>query len=188
MGPAGAGKDAVLCAAREKLNKNNHLYFSNRYVTRPTAASGASREISLTEEEFANYKRNGLFALDWRANGLSYGVSRIIDSHLMRGKSVVVSGSRAYLREGLVRYPSLLAVQITVPREIARQRLIARGRETPEEIEARLARSPAFDVPPSWLITIDNSGALEDAVDAFCRVLLNECVSGAVVADAETPT
>ena len=173
MGPSGAGKDAVIHEAHKKLNKNKHLYFSRRHVTRPVSDP---QEISLSVEEFAGYKRNGMFALDWEAHGLSYGVSKIIDSHLANGKTVVVNGSRAYLREALIRYPSLLAVQITAPRDLIRARLIARGRESAEAIEARLSRSPAFDTPPSWLVNIDNSGTLEQSVSAFTALLLNECV------------
>lgn len=176
MGPSGAGKDAVISAVCEKFNKNNELYFPRRYVTRMDAGAD-SRDIGLTQEEFEHNWRHGLFALDWRAHGLSYGISKIINNHLAAGKTVVVNGSRAYLREALSRYPALLAVQISVPREVARQRLLARGRESAQDIEARLSRSPAFDVPPSWMITIDNSGPLEEAVEAFATLLLNECVS-----------
>jgi ribose 1,5-bisphosphokinase len=176
MGPSGAGKDAVISAVCAKFNKNNDLYFTRRYVTRMDAGAD-SRDIGLTQEEFEHNWRRGLFALDWRAHGLSYGIRKIINNHLAAGKTVVVNGSRAYLREALSRYPSLLAVQISVPREVARQRLLARGRESAQDIEARLSRSPAFDVPPSWMITIDNSGPLEEAVEAFATLLLNECVS-----------
>lgn len=173
MGPSGAGKDAVIEGTQKIFNKNNNLYFARRHVTRPEASVG---DIALTPDEFAHYKRNGLFALDWEAHGLQYGVSQIINTHLAAGKTVVVNASRAYLREALVRYPALLAVQISVSREVARQRLLARGRETVEQIDARLARSPAFDVPPSWLINIDNSGPLEDAIEAFARLLQHDCV------------
>ena len=173
MGPSGAGKDAVIYETHKKLNENRYLYFSRRYVTR---AVSDLQEISLSVEEFTNYKRNGLFALNWEAHGLNYGVSKIIDSHLANGKTVVVNGSRAYLREALIRYPSLLAVQITAPRDLIRARLIARRRESAEAIEARLSRSPAFDTPPSWLVNIDNSGTLEQSVSAFTALLLNECV------------
>lgn len=173
MGTSGAGKDAVIHEMHKKLNENKYLHFSRRYVTR---AVTNPQEISLSVEEFAGYKRNGLFALAWEAHGLSYGVSKIIDSHLYNGKTVVVNGSRAYLREALTGYPALLAVQITAPRDLIRARLIARGRESAEAIEARLSRSPAFDTPPSWLINIDNSGTLEHSVSAFSALLLNECV------------
>ncbi len=173
MGPSGAGKDAVIYESRKILNKNRYLYFTRRHVTRTVADP---QEITLSTEEFANYKRNGLFALDWEANGLSYGISKIIDHHLADNKTVVVNGSRAYLHEALTRYPSLLAVQITAPGDLLRARLIARSRESVEAIEARLSRLPAFDTPPSWLVNIDNSGPLEQAVSAFTTLLLNERV------------
>ena len=180
MGPSGAGKDAVIHEAHKKLNKNRYLYFSRRYVTR---IASDPQEISLSEDEFVNYKRNGLFALVWEAHRLQYGVSKVIDNHLANGNTVIVNGSRAYLREALARYPSLLAVQIMAPREVIRARLLARGRESAAEIEARLARSPAFDSPPAWLVNIDNSGTLDQAVNAFAALLLKKCVNDSAVAN-----
>ena len=104
MGPSGAGKDAVIAEAHQILYKNIHLRFAHRYVTR---AETSPMEVALTRDEFANYKKNGLFALDWQAHGLRYGVSNIINAHLAAGKTVVVNGSRAYLREALARYPEI---------------------------------------------------------------------------------
>jgi ribose 1,5-bisphosphokinase len=71
------------------------------------------------------------------------------------------------LRQAHERYPTLLPVLLTVKDEVLRERLLKRGRETPEQIDARLARNAQFkdrrttDLP---VHLIDNSGDLATAV------------------------
>jgi ribose 1,5-bisphosphokinase len=80
----------------------------------------------------------------------------------------VVNGSRGHLSEARARYPDLLAVLLSVDQAVLRQRLLARGRESLEEVDARLARNAQFadnllaDDPT--VILLDNSGALEQTV------------------------
>ncbi|MNT40420.1 Ribose 1,5-bisphosphate phosphokinase PhnN [compost metagenome] len=52
---------------------------------------------------------------------------------------------------------------LKVDMEVLRQRLLARGREAPEQIERRLARNALFDsaAATEGLHVLDNSGHLE---------------------------
>ena len=180
MGPSGAGKNSVIASACDNSNKNKHLYFSPRYITRPTVVD-ADDDLTISAAAFAHYKRIGGFALDWEAHGFCYGVSTAIDTLLLAGKCVVVNGSRDYLATALRKYPDMTAVLITVAPEVARARLQARGRESTEAIMARVQRTPAIAIPPQQLHTIDNSGPLEHATEALLRVLLGD-ETGAVLA------
>jgi ribose 1,5-bisphosphokinase len=169
IGPSGAGKNSIIVAAREKLNKIKYLYFAHRYVTRTLNSDEDDVPISTTA--FAHYRQNGLLALDWQAHGIRYGIGVFIDGLLRSGGTVVVNGSRAYLPSALSRYPKLTAVLITVPPQVAHARLLARGREPAAAIAARLERALALAIPTAQLVTIDNSGALEQATQAMISVL-----------------
>ncbi|WP_166218977.1 phosphonate metabolism protein/1,5-bisphosphokinase (PRPP-forming) PhnN [Pseudomonas atagonensis] len=172
MGPSGSGKDSLIDAAREQLRTMN-CEIIRRVITR-SAESVGEDAIGVTSEEFERRRHGGDFALAWQANGLSYGIPREMDEWLRAGRHVLVNGSRANLRQALERYPTLLPVLLTVKDEVLRERLLRRGRETPEQIDARLARNALFkdrrssDLP---VHLIDNSGALADAVNQLLSLI-----------------
>lgn len=172
MGPSGSGKDSLIEAAREPLRAMS-CEIIRRVITR-SAESVGEDAISVAPEEFDRRQRAGDFALAWQANGLAYGILLEIDERLSAGRHVLVNGSRANLRQAQERYPTLLPVLLTVKDEVLRERLLRRGRETPEQIDARLARNALFkdrrssDLP---MHLIDNSGALEDAVNQLLTLI-----------------
>ena len=142
MGPSGSGKDSLLNAARERLGEGNCV-IARRVITRSAEAVGEDA-IGVSPAEFDQQEAAGAFALSWRANGLAYGIPRQIDDWLAAGQDVLVNGSRGYLPQARERYPELLAILLQVDEAALRQRLQARGRESAEQIEARLARSRDF--------------------------------------------
>jgi len=182
MGPSGAGKDSLLqAAARPLAERGAHIV--RRVITRSAEAVGEDAE-AVTPADFLELEAGGAFAMSWRANGLCYGIPRQIDAWLAQGQAVLVNGSRGYLAEARRRYPDLLAVLLKVEPEALRQRLLARGRESLEEIEARLARNAAFaEGLEGPLVELDNSAALEDCV----RRLLALVENAAVVSPETTP-
>ncbi|WP_296132568.1 phosphonate metabolism protein/1,5-bisphosphokinase (PRPP-forming) PhnN [Pseudomonas sp. Ga0074129] len=139
MGPSGSGKDSLLDAARERLAARGCV-IARRVITRSAEAVGEDA-IGVSPAEFDQQEAAGAFALSWRANGLAYGIPRQIDDWLAAGQDVLVNGSRGYLPQARERYPELLAILLQVDEAALRQRLQARGRESAEQIEARLARS-----------------------------------------------
>ncbi|HWT39010.1 MAG TPA: phosphonate metabolism protein/1,5-bisphosphokinase (PRPP-forming) PhnN [Paraburkholderia sp.] len=169
VGPSGAGKDSLLHFAREHV-AGTPVVFAHRYITRETGHN--ENHIALTREEFAARSAQGLFALEWSSHELHYGIGIEIDAWLERGCTVVVNGSRAYLARALKRYQHLEVVHIHAAPHILAQRLSARGRETAEQVAARLARQAPFALPDGAHLThIDNSGSLEEAGRAFVDVL-----------------
>jgi ribose 1,5-bisphosphokinase len=125
--------------------------------------------------EFEAREQAGAFAMSWRANGLAYGIPGHIDDCLASGQDVLVNGSRAYLAQARQRYPDLLALLLTVDLAVLRQRLLARGRETQMEIEARLARNGLFAsaaaAQADRLHLLDNSGHLEQTLAKLLALL-----------------
>jgi ribose 1,5-bisphosphokinase len=172
MGPSGSGKDSLIEAARVPLRALS-CEVMRRVITR-SAESVGEDAIGVTPEEFERRERAGDFSLAWRANGLAYGIPVEMDQRLSAGQHVLVNGSRANLRQAMECYPALLPVLLTVRDEVLRERLLKRGREMLEQIDARLARNALFKDRRSSdgpVHLIDNSGELADAVNDLLRLI-----------------
>jgi len=173
IGPSGSGKDSLIDAAREQLSAAG-VEIARRVITRSPEAKGEAAH-GVTPERFAAMQAAGEFAMYWQANGLAYGIPAQVNDWLAQGRSVLVNGSRAYLPEARQRYPDLLAVCLEVKPEILRERLLARGRETPQQVDQRLARGAQLQAgPDSAVYRLDNSGSLATAVCALLEVLRQE--------------
>jgi ribose 1,5-bisphosphokinase len=170
IGPSGAGKDSIIAYARQRLGADRHV-FARRHITRP-ADSGGEDHIAIGPADFDRDRAAGRFALSWRGNGHGYGVGIEVDRWLDSGRHVVLNGSRAYLPEAAARYPDLLPVLIAIDPEVLRTRLSARGRETPDEIDARIRRAMDLDViDHPALAIVANNGPLAEAGEAFIALL-----------------
>jgi ribose 1,5-bisphosphokinase len=172
MGPSGAGKDTLLKYARHALSAEATI-FAHRYVTRPPAP-GDDNSLSLSEAEFETRVRFGLFRFVWEAHGWRYGVGREIDLWRDAGLAVVVSGSRAHFAAQAAELGDAWPVLVTAPKALIAERLASRGRESAAEIEERLSRAADVPVEADRLVTIENSGSVEDAGErlvAFLRRL-----------------
>jgi len=88
----------------------------------------------------------------------------------------VVNGSREYLTTAAQRYPELMPVWVEVSQEVLRTRLLTRGRESAEEIEKRLARSPKGPSLGRRGELIRNDGELRVAGDTLVD-LIRRCDS-----------
>ncbi|KAF1030489.1 MAG: Ribose 1,5-bisphosphate phosphokinase PhnN [Pseudomonas sp.] len=172
IGPSGSGKDSLLDAARPHLVARG-CRLVRRIITRSAEAVGEAAE-GVSAEQFAALEAQGAFALSWQANGLSYGIPAEIDSWLAAGHDVLVNGSRGHLAQTRLRYPSLVVVLLTVEQAVLRQRLLARGRESLDDINERLARNARFSDSLSatpGVFVLDNSGPLEHTVERLLGLL-----------------
>lgn len=175
IGPSGSGKDSLLDAAREPMAARG-CRIVRRVITRSAEAKGEAAQ-AVSVERFDQMQAQGAFALSWSANGLHYGIPIEIDQWLADGHDVLVNGSRGHLPQAQARYPDLLVVLLSVDQAVLRQRLLARGRESAQEIEARLARNaqfadellaaPATNGPS--VILLDNSGELAQTVSRLLQ-------------------
>jgi len=174
VGPSGAGKDSVIDWVRARIESGCaacEVRFARRTITRP-AGAGGERHVAVDRAGFERLRTAGSFALDWSANGHSYGIGQEIRTWLAEGRTVVVSGSRGHLPEALRAFPDARVALITASREVLRQRLLARGREAHDEIEARLARADAFTLPAGIApVEIRNDGLLETAGQSLMAML-----------------
>ena len=167
VGPSGAGKDTLIDAAR---SARPDLVIARRVITRPTSAGGEDFE-GVTDAEFQRRKAGGAFALDWKAHGLCYGIPA--ETLVLRdiGQDVIFNGSRAALDRAVQVCPDLTVIRVSAPSAVLMERLLARGRETRDEIAARISRA-SYDIPKGLaVIDVVNDGPLDQGVARFLAAL-----------------
>lgn len=169
VGPSGSGKDSILRAAAAALAETPGVVFPRRVITRPPDLH--EDHVPISREAFAAQRAAGAFALDWEAHGLCYGVPAGIEDEIRAGATVVVNVSRSVIPRLRARYADLAVAAVTVGAERLARRLSERGRETPAEIEGRIARALADPPTGADVIEIDNDGPLDAAVTRFLALL-----------------
>ncbi|MGJ7038796.1 ribose 1,5-bisphosphokinase [Shinella sp. BE166] len=172
VGPSGAGKDSVMSYAARHFAEEARVRFVRRVITRPADAGGEAHE-AIDAEGFRTRAAEGGFAVSWEAHGLSYGILRETLDALAAGVTLVANGSRSALPAFADAYSRLKVVVITARPDILAARLAARGRESAEGIAKRLDRAVPEIVVAADTVVIDNSGALEEAGEAFVSLLVS---------------
>ncbi len=170
VGPSGAGKDTLIDLARATLAEDPRILFARRLVTRPPGAGEANG--TLDDAAFAAGCAEQRFPLHWQAHGLSYALGPDVGERLRAGDVVVANGSRAALPQARGRFARLRVVLVSAPAEVRAVRLASRGRESFEDIRARLARAPQVDVAPD--IEIENVGLPEAGAAALIAFIAAE--------------
>jgi len=170
VGPSGAGKDTLMNLAARHFAGRPDVHFVRRVITRD-ADAGNEDHRSVSEVDFDAMEQAGAFAVSWAAHGLKYGIPADVTDELARGNLVIANGSRSVLHRFQAVFPRLKVINVTARREVLAERLMARGRESLEDVLQRLDRSTlTFD--GSYDVTdIDNSGTLEDAERAVIAEL-----------------
>lgn len=174
VGPSGAGKDSLLDLARRDLAHDDRFVFARRVVTR--IARHEDHE-TLTPEEFAERKAAGGFLLDWCAHGLCYGLPMSLRDELNRGRIIVANVSRAVVPSAEAICTRVLVLHVTAPAAVLARRIAARGRETSDDIEMRLAREAELVIGGGRVETICNDGSLAQGAHLFKAALLDFAAS-----------
>lgn len=170
VGPSGVGKDTLLNGVRALYREDSRFHFLKREITRPEDAGGEDH-TSVSAAQFEAHRDAGAYALNWGAHGLFYGLPKSELTGLERGVVIVANGSRSVLDEARIRFDRLAIISINAPETILRARLIARGRETQEDIERRIARAGAYAVSGDDVFEIRNDGEVDVGVARFAEAL-----------------
>lgn len=170
VGPSGAGKDSVIGYALKALAGRSDIHRVRRVITRAEDAGGEDHE-AVSPAEFKERNFAGAFAVSWHAHGLDYGIPAEALGRLGNGEILIANGSRAALSRFRKVFGRLTVVNITATPEVLASRLAARGREGREEILSRLQRRVPDIVDGLDVVTIDNSGPLEEAGARFAELL-----------------
>tara|TARA_R110002020_G_scaffold55741_3_gene154405 strand:+ start:6083 stop:6679 length:597 start_codon:yes stop_codon:yes gene_type:complete len=170
VGPSGAGKDTLMAFAAARMRDRADVVFVRRVITRDGNAGGEDHD-AVSEEEFLRRAQSGRFAVSWEAHGLNYGIPAETLQQITEGRVVVANGSRSALPHFKSAFPLMTVVNVTARPEVLAARLEARGRESREEIMRRLQRSTPTRLDDYDVVTIDNSGSIEDAGEAMVDAL-----------------
>ena len=160
VGPSGVGKDSLIDALCRSMP---WIHRVRRVITRPTGPG--ERFDSVTPEMFERMRLDGAFCLHWEAHGLRYGIPAEVEARTGRGQDAVANLSRRALPDAADLFPRFLVLSLTADPEVLAQRLAGRGRESPEDIRARLGRAEMAMPCGAWnAVTIRNDGPLEEAL------------------------
>jgi len=170
VGPSGAGKDSVIGFVAQHFADRADIDFVRRVITRPSDAGGEDHE-SISGEVFDSRLSAGDFAVSWQAHGLKYGIPKDTLEKVRAGRILIANGSRVVLGQFRQVFPRVAIVNITASPQVLASRLVARGRESEQDILNRLKRQvpDIFDEPD--VTTIDNSGPLEIAGSRFAALV-----------------
>lgn len=171
VGASGSGKDSLLDGCRQQLKPQHGCFVAHRYITR-VANVGGENHIHLSADEFDMRVNMGMFAMQWYSHGYSYGIGSEVENWLANGINVVMNGSREYLPIAMHAYPNMVPVLVDVDPSVLRERLTKRGRESEEEIEARLQRHQEIvDTLPDNVQRIDNNGDVHNGVAQLIQLI-----------------
>lgn len=160
VGPSGVGKDSVMAGIHDALP---HMHLVRRVITRAPELGGEDYD-AVTVAQFDALVRDGAFAIHWGAHGLYYGIPAMVKYQLNKGTDCLANFSRQALGEAATIFQHLVVLNITAQPEILAQRLASRGRETQEEISARLAKA-ATPLPAGLdVVQLSNDGPLSQTV------------------------
>jgi len=170
VGPSGAGKDSVIGFVARHFAGRKDIDFVRRVITRPSDAGGEDHE-SISGEVFDSRLSAGDFAVAWQAHGLKYGIPKEALERVREGRILIANGSRAALGQFRQVFPRVAVVNIVASPQVLASRLVARGRESEQDILNRLKRQvpDIFDEPD--VTTIDNSGPLDIAGSQFVALV-----------------
>jgi ribose 1,5-bisphosphokinase len=173
VGPSGAGKDSLLKGAANALAARTDIRFVRRVVTRVPDRDSEDHD-TLSVEAFNAEKARGAFCLDWSAHGLHYAVPMSALEAARQGCVVVANLSRSALTDMVHVFDHAMLIEVTAAREVLAERLTARNRETPADVEKRLQRAAVFTVPAGLRrhVVIDNSTTLENGVHAMIEAII----------------
>ena len=170
VGPSGAGKDSLINHVAARLSGHPRFAVVRRVITRHSDGATEVHD-TMTPEAFAAEKAAGGFAVSWCAHGLHYGIPVEHRSFVDKGGVALCNGSRKALGAFRAAFADLTIVNVTARPEILAARLNARGRESGDEITARLARSTLAVHDDFDAVMIDNSDALEVAGEALVALI-----------------
>jgi ribose 1,5-bisphosphokinase len=166
VGPSGAGKDSLLSWLRDQTPVSAPVHWARRTINRSKSdGPGAEDHVCVDTAGFELLVSHDEFSMHWDANTHRYGIPKS-ELILLRdpAQCVIVNGSRAHLPIAAHDYPGLTVLHITADPVVLRERLNRRGRESAEQIEARLSRNVELAVPRGCvLIEIRNDATLDIA-------------------------
>jgi guanylate kinase len=174
-GPSGVGKGTLIRGLLERVPQLGLSISATTRAPRPGETQGVDYHF-LSTDEFEQRVTGGEFVEHATYSGRRYGTLRSeLEGRLRRGEPVVleieVQGARQ-VREAM---PEALQVFIAPPsREALRARLVGRGTDTAEQVDARLQTAEGELEAQAEFSHVVVNDRLEDALEELVDIVRGE--------------
>jgi guanylate kinase len=178
-GPSGVGKGTLIRGLRERVPGLALSVSATTRAPRPGERHGVDYHF-LTPEEFEQRVQAGDFVEHASYSGNRYGTLRSeLERHLAQGEPVVLEIEVQGARQVRQAMPDALAVFIAPPSNDAlRARLVGRGTDDPEQVDARMQTAQAeLEARPEFAHVIVND-RLERATDELLAIVRSAMDAG----------
>ena len=171
-GPSGVGKGTLIRTLLERIPELELSVSATTRLPRPGEEDGVAYHF-LTDEEFARRVEQGDFVEHASYSGRRYGTLRSeLDRRTRDGAPVVLEIEVQGARQIKQTMPEAVRIFIAPPSEDAlRTRLIGRGTDDPEQIEARLETAREELLAQDEFAHVVVNDRLEDSVERLERVV-----------------
>ena len=179
-GPSGVGKGTLIRTLLERVPELELAVSATTRAPRPGEENGTHYHF-LDDIEFDRRVVEGDFLEHAEYSGRRYGTLRSeLDKRTAEGASVVLEIEVQGARQVADTMPDAIRIFIAPPsEETLRTRLIGRGTDTPDQIEARLQMAKAELAASDEFAHVVHNDRLDDAADQ-----LEQIVRGASCRDA----
>jgi guanylate kinase len=171
-GPSGVGKGTLIRSLRERVPELELSVSATTRRPRPGETHGVDYWF-LSPEEFEQHVRAGDFLEHADYAGARYGTLRSeLETRTAGGTPVVLEIEVQGARQVRETMPEALQVFIAPPSvEALRARLVGRGTDAPEQVEARLRTAEGELAAQDEFARVVVNDRLEDAVDELVSVV-----------------
>lgn len=169
VGPSGAGKDALIERAKLALAGDKNFVFARRIVTREAMAEDHD---TMAPDSFDKSEMQGNFLLSWRAHGLAYGLPASLSEDLAAGRTIIANVSRGIILQAEELGFPVFVLHITADPVILAARIAGRGRETMNEIRARVERAAPLQWRKAKIYEIRNEGSIDQGAILFIEAIM----------------
>ncbi len=178
-GPSGVGKGTLIRGLLSRMPELELSVSATTRAPRPGEQPGIDYHF-LTSEEFDRRVRAGDFVEHATYSGNRYGTLRSeLERRLEAGAGVVLEIEVQGARQVRGAMPDAVAVFIAPPsREALRARLVGRGTDSAEQVDARLRTAEReLEAQPEFRHVVVND-RLEEATDALVSIVRGEMDGG----------
>lgn len=176
-GPSGVGKGTLIRGLRERLPELELTVSATTRPPRPGETDGVDYHF-MTPDQFEESVHAGAFLehADYSQN--RYGTLRDeVERRLRSGTPVVLEIELQGARQVREAMPEAVAVFIAPPSgEALRTRLVGRGTDSPEQVQARLATAERELRAADEFGHVVVNDRLEEATDELVRIVQDELV------------
>jgi guanylate kinase len=174
-GPSGVGKGTLIRGLLERVPELELSVSATTRSPRPGEENGVDYHF-LTPEQFEAHVAAGDFVEHATYSGNRYGTLRAeLERRLKNGAGVVLEIEVQGARQVRAAMPEAVAVFIAPPsREALRARLVGRGTDSAEQVDARLQTAEReLEAQPEFRHVVVND-RLEEATDALVSIVRAE--------------